>query len=286
MALISLKDIGFVGAYPLFSNLDLTVSKGDRIGLVAANGRGKSTLLRIIAGESDATRGEITTARGLRVGLAPQAAPEEILDLTVHEAVLAALDAEAAETESWRVDVALDDLDVPRDLRHLRIGALSGGWRRVALLARTWVREPDVLLMDEPTNDLDLRRIGHLQTWLSTVARGVPFVAASHDRAFLDAVTDRTLFLRPDASRLVAAPFTTGAKRARRDGRRRGPPPRQGDGEGRPAAPAGREAPQRRRQFRVGSAAEQDEAAEGPRREGWRTPRGPPMSNVRPAPSG
>ena len=102
---------------------------------------------------------------------------------------------------------------VPEELRERPLGALSGGWQRTALLARVWVTEPDVLLMDEPTNHLDLGRIGFLQTWLDTVARGVPVVVASHDRAFLDAVTTRTLFLRETRSQVVPLPFSQ-ARRA------------------------------------------------------------------------
>jgi len=76
------------------------------------------------------------------------------------------------------------------------------------LLARGWVSVPDLLLLDEPTNHLDLGRIGLLQRWLQTVAREVPFLVASHDRAFLDAVTNKTLFLRETRSRLYALPYS------------------------------------------------------------------------------
>jgi ATPase subunit of ABC transporter with duplicated ATPase domains len=78
----------------------------------------------------------------------------------------------------------------------------------VTLLARAWVAEPDLLLMDEPTNHLDLSRIGLLQRWLETTARDTPVLVASHDRAFLDAATNRTLFLRPEASRYFALPYS------------------------------------------------------------------------------
>jgi ATPase subunit of ABC transporter with duplicated ATPase domains len=68
---------------------------------------------------------------------------------------------------------------------------------------------PDVYLLDEPTNHLDLSRIGKLQRWLAALPRDVAVIAASHDRAFLDAVTKRTLFLRSEASRMFALPFST-----------------------------------------------------------------------------
>ena len=208
MTLIACKDLGVTLGAPLFADLDLSLAKGDRLGLVAANGRGKSTLLRCLAGAHEPTSGEVTRARGLRVGHVEQDVPASLLTVPLHEAVLRALAPERQDAEGWRVDVALDDLDVPVALRDRPLGALSGGWRRTALLARVWVSEPDLLLMDEPTNHLDLSRIGFLQTWLASVARGVPVVVASHDRAFLDAVTNRTLFLRAARSRAFALPYS------------------------------------------------------------------------------
>ena len=168
MTLINLKDLGITLGAPLFCGLNLTLGKGDRIGLVAANGRGKSTLLRVLAGQLAPTSGDVTRARGLHVGLVSQDVPEDLRARTLAEAVLGALPAEQAETEGWRVDIVLDDLEVPADLRDRALGALSGGWQRVALLARAWVSEPDVLLLDEPTNHLDLGRIGLLQRWFGT----------------------------------------------------------------------------------------------------------------------
>lgn len=208
MTLINLRNLGVTLSAPLFSNLNLTIGKGDRIGLVAANGRGKTTLLRVISGEADTTHGEITTARGLRVGLVSQEVPEALLDKSMYDAVLSGLDSDQIAHESWRVDIALDQLRVPSELRHRLLGALSGGWQRIALLVRVWVTEPDVLLMDEPTNYLDLNRIGVLQHWLNSVARGTPFLVASHDRSFLDAVTNRTFFLRAEQSQSFALAYS------------------------------------------------------------------------------
>ncbi len=76
MTLINLRNLGVTLGIPLFSNLNLSIEKSDRIGLIAANGRGKSTLLSAIAGEVDPTSGEITTTRGLRIALVPQDVPE------------------------------------------------------------------------------------------------------------------------------------------------------------------------------------------------------------------
>ena len=207
MTIININALGVILGDPLFTDLTLTISKGDRIGLVAANGRGKATLLEFLADLAEPTTGEITRARGLRVGYVKQNVPKEALDLTLHEWVLIALPAEQVEYESWRVDVVLDGLKVPYDLQHRPLSELSGGWQRTAMLAAVWVTDPDILSLDEPTNHLDLYRIGLLQIWLTTLPRDVPVIITSHDRAFLDTTTNRTLFLRKERSRVFQLPF-------------------------------------------------------------------------------
>lgn len=208
MTIMNINALGVILGDPLFDDLSLTISKGDRIGLVAANGRGKTTLMDILAGLTDASSGEITRARGLRIGYVTQHIPDQARTQTMYECALAALPTEQAEYESWRVDVVLDDLSVPYDLQHKPLGEMSGGWQRTAMLAAAWITEPDILLLDEPTNHLDLHRIGLLQDWLAGLPRDVPVVTTSHDRAFLDATTNRTLFLRAERSRVFQLPFT------------------------------------------------------------------------------
>ncbi|WP_274628701.1 ABC-F family ATP-binding cassette domain-containing protein [Arvimicrobium flavum] len=208
MSLISLKNVGVTLGTPLFSDLNLVIGAGDRIGVVAANGRGKSTLLHCLAGAAEPTAGDITRSRGLTVGHVEQHVPATLLDLTFHDAVAAALDPATLAGESWRVDVALDLLDVPPGLRDRPVRALSGGWQRLLLLARVTVAEPDVYLLDEPTNHLDLEKIARLEDWLAALSRDTPVVVASHDRAFLDSATNRTLFLRPVRSPIFALPYS------------------------------------------------------------------------------
>ncbi len=208
MSILTIRNLGVTMAEPLFTGLNLTLSKGDRLGLVAANGVGKSTLLGCLTGTHEATTGDITTARGCRIAAVAQYVPEDRLTETLRDFVLGALAPEQQDYESWRVDVALDDLKVPFDFHNLPLSDLSGGWQRTAMLAAAWVTEPDVLLLDEPTNHLDLSRIGLLQDWLANLPRDTPVVITSHDRAFLDETTNRTLFLRKDTSRDFALPYT------------------------------------------------------------------------------
>ncbi|WP_342077693.1 ABC-F family ATP-binding cassette domain-containing protein [Yoonia sp. SS1-5] len=208
MTIVNINGLGVTLGETLFTDLNLTISKGDRIGLVAANGRGKSTLMACLARELEQTTGQITYARGMRIGHVLQNVPDNALARTLYDLVLDALPQEQADYESWRVDVVLDDLNVPHALQQQPLSSLSGGWQRTALLAAAWVTEPDMLLLDEPTNHLDLHRIGLLQEWLTALPRDVPALITSHDRAFLDATTNRTLFLRQENSRVFQLPFT------------------------------------------------------------------------------
>lgn len=207
MSLITIRNLGVTLGTPLFAGLNVTVNASDRIGLVAANGRGKSTLLACLTGVLEAGEGEIIRARGLTIGHVEQSIPPALMGVTFHAAVLSALPAEQAGSESWRADVVLEMMEVPEALRARRLSELSGGWQRLALIARSMVNEPDVLLLDEPTNHLDLSRILKLESFLNGLARETAVIVASHDRAFLDATTNRTLFLRPQNPVAFALPY-------------------------------------------------------------------------------
>jgi len=208
MGAFSLRNVCLSSQQIFVQNLSLSIGPGDRIGLVAGNGGGKSTLLRCLAGQAEPQTGEIVRARGLTIGLVEQDVPSALLPLDVRAALRLALGPEVRESEAWRVDVALDEFDMPQSMRDQPLGTLSGGWQRLALIARSWVAAPDALLLDEPTNHLDLGKIFRLEAWLAQAARGLPVVVASHDRSFLDAVTNRTLFLRPEESRFFALPYS------------------------------------------------------------------------------
>lgn len=208
MSLINLQNLTLNLSIDLFRSLSLVVGEGERLGIVAANGRGKSSLMRVISGELEPTDGTVTRARGLKIGVVPQYVPQDWLEHTLYNVVLGGLDEDAQAHESWRVDIILDDLAVPAEMRERAMRALSGGWQRLALLARTQVAEPDLLLLDEPTNHLDLEKIRLVENWLCELPRSTAVVMCSHDRAFLDAVTKRTLFLRPENSQLYALPYS------------------------------------------------------------------------------
>ena len=132
MTILTLNALGVTLGAPLFSDLSLTLTKGDRLGLVAANGRGKSTLMTCLAGAHDPTQGDITRARGLHIGHMRQTLPQLALPKSAHDWVLSHLPPDQADYEGWRVDVVLNDLQMPYELQRQPLGALSGGWRRAA----------------------------------------------------------------------------------------------------------------------------------------------------------
>jgi ATPase subunit of ABC transporter with duplicated ATPase domains len=212
MATISLQRAGMRSGENLFSDLSISFSDGDRVGLVAPNGRGKSTMLRAFSGLAELSAGELVRSRGLSVSYVPQDIPAGSGDAPLREFVSSALPVETRESEGWRADVALDELGFPLELVERRLGHLSGGWQRLALIAHGRVTEPDVLLLDEPTNHLDLSRILALENWLAALPRQTIVILASHDRQFLDSVTNRTLFLRPDVSHYFSLPYTAARK--------------------------------------------------------------------------
>ncbi len=208
MSLFSLRALAIAAPRPLFTGLDLTIHPDDRIGLIAANGGGKSTLLRCLAGQSEPTSGTITRRRGLRLAFVEQDVPENLLDLTFNETIRRALPPAERDANQWRIDLLLETFAAPAELHHRKLAALSGGWQRMALIARAWITEPDLLLLDEPSNHLDLNRLAVLEDWLRFQTPNTGMLIASHDRAFLDNTTTHTLVLRPESSRLYAHPYT------------------------------------------------------------------------------
>ena len=208
MSLVIASDLGVAhGATTVLRNAGFSIGDGDRVGLVGANGSGKSTLLRVLAGEHEADSGKLAFKRGLTIGYAEQELPESLTDVTLRDAVLAALPATLQDDEAWRVDVIMSGLGFPHEFHDRALGALSGGWQRLALIARAAINEPDLLLLDEPTNHLDLAKILHLERWLADEVRG-GLIVVSHDREVLDWVTRRTLFLRDTKLYDFAAPYT------------------------------------------------------------------------------
>ena len=164
----------------LFAGLSLTVSDGDRIGLVGANGTGKSTLLRLVAGVDQPEEGAVRRGRGARVGFLEQV--PRLPAGTVGSAV----------GEGWEAAAALDRLGMAPSV-DVSVTDLSGGQAKRVALARVLARPAELLVLDEPTNHLDLGAVAWLERRLATFRGGL--VLVSHDRHLLDRLTTRMVEL-------------------------------------------------------------------------------------------
>lgn len=167
---------------PLFTDVSLTVSTGDRIGVVGLNGCGKSTLLRMLAGQWEPESGVVRRGRDARIGYLDQ---DPLLpEGTVRNAVVR--DAATA----WQAEAMLDRLGMG-SLLDSPTNQLSGGQRKRVALAAVLMGEWDGLILDEPTNHLDLDAIQFLEEWLKNFTGAL--VLVTHDRHVLDAVTTKVL---------------------------------------------------------------------------------------------
>ena len=196
----------FHGTRKIFSGVSFLLDDA-RSALVGENGVGKSTLLACLSGELELNSGKIVRSRSLHVAALSQEVPPGLGALTVRQVLERSLARVGAAGEDWRVDMLLSELGVSDETAAGSFGALSGGWQRLILIAgAARLEDPDILILDEPTNHLDIGHINRLEEWLTEDFR-LPMLIVSHDRAFLNRVTTRTLFLRTDGVHAFKAPF-------------------------------------------------------------------------------
>ena len=220
------------GVTPLFHDVSYVINDKDRIALVGKNGAGKSTMLKIIAGLQQPTSGTVSVSGGTTIGYLPQVmvlsdchtvreeAEQAFAHISQMQEQLDRLNQELAERTDYESEgyMALVEKFTRESERYQMMGGLnyhaelertllglgfvredferptsefSGGWRMRIELAKLLLRHPDVLLLDEPTNHLDIESIQWLENFLATKANAV--VLVSHDRAFINNVTNRTL---------------------------------------------------------------------------------------------
>ncbi len=220
------------GGTPLLHDVSFIINKKDRVALVGKNGAGKTTLLRIISGQQQPTEGAVSRQRNITIGYLPQVMNLQDGRTVFQEAETAFEHIHEMEREIERLNNELalrDDYDSPEyqqiieDYTHLNeqytmmggshyeaqiertlmglgfrrsdferpTSEFSGGWRMRIELAKLLLRHPDLLLLDEPTNHLDIESIQWLEQFLARSCNAVLLV--SHDRAFLNAVTNRTI---------------------------------------------------------------------------------------------
>lgn len=170
----------------LFSNLDLSLLKGERLGIVGANGAGKTTLMRVIAGQEPADSGIVRLSPRVRVALLDQHRTGLNLEDTVFEAAGDGNDQVQVGGEWVHVHGFLQRFMFPRRMWDQKVKLLSGGERARLLLARMLLQGCNLLMLDEPTNDLDLMTLRVLEEALLDFDGAA--IVVTHDRAFLDRV--------------------------------------------------------------------------------------------------
>ena len=176
---------------PILSDFNLLIQNKDRIGIVGENGKGKSTLLNLIAGELQADSGKVDIGETIRIGYFSQT----IKGLDESKRVINFLQevADEAKTSSGMVSIAelLEQFLFPRNMHGTLIEKLSGGEKKRLYLLKILLQRPNVLLLDEPTNDLDIATLTVLEHFLQGLSG--PVIIVSHDRYFLDKVANKIL---------------------------------------------------------------------------------------------
>lgn len=184
MNIINIEHISKIyGEKTIFDDASFGIQEGDRIGIVGINGTGKSTLLKMIAGEATPDSGQIIRQNGLKIAYVPQN-PVFPDDADIRSFAFDRGDGEDWQVESCLTELGIREYDTP-------IAHLSGGQKRRVVLAKVLAQDFDVLLLDEPTNHLD----GGMITWLEEYLRSCrsTILMVTHDRYFLDRVTNRIL---------------------------------------------------------------------------------------------
>ena len=220
------------GGSALFSDISFVINEKDRIALMGKNGAGKSTLLKILAGVREPTRGKVSAPKDTVIAYLPQhlmtedgrTVFEETAQAFVHlhemEAEIAALNKELETRTDYESDsymeliervstlsekfYSIEEINYDADIEKTLLGLgftredfnrqtseFSGGWRMRIELAKLLLKKPDVLLLDEPPNHLDIESIQWLEDFL--IDNGQAVVVISHDRAFVDHITTRTI---------------------------------------------------------------------------------------------
>ena len=181
MNIINIEHISkLFGDKLIFDDASFGLQEGDKVGIVGINGTGKSTLLRMVAGEETPDSGQIIRQNNLKMAYLPQT-PEFPKDATVLSYAL------SGDEEDWQVQSNLVQLGITE--YGAKLDTLSGGQRRKVALAKVLASAFDVLILDEPSNNVDIPTLTVLEDFLNTFVGIV--ITVSHDRYFLDNVVDR-----------------------------------------------------------------------------------------------
>ena len=193
MPLITIRDltIGFRGP-PLLDGVSCIIEPGQRIGLLGRNGSGKTTLLRMLTGDVEPDRGDITFTPGTRLASLQQDVPQDVSGSVRDVVATGAVHLDDGDASAWRANQRVEHVLARMELSaDADFATLSSGMMRRVLLGRALASEPDVLLLDEPTNHLDVDAITWLEDFLARSS--VTLIFVTHDRMFLRKLSNRIL---------------------------------------------------------------------------------------------
>lgn len=179
----------------MFDDLTLHIGANDRIGLVGTNGCGKSTLLKILSKTLDVSSGEIINNNRMVMSVVDQFVPDDLQSQNIYQIILAQLPQDTRDESAYLVDIMLKDMGFAEADFGKNIDQLSGGQINLVLMARALINNPDLLLMDEPSNHLDVEAIVKLEQFFITHYKNA-FLIISHDVELLDKITNKTIFIK------------------------------------------------------------------------------------------
>lgn len=194
------QDLAF--AWPdgpeLFHDVSYQMKKQERLGFIGPNGCGKSTLFKVLAGRLKPMKGFVETGETVKTGWFGQGELTDDLSQTVISYIEKTAQTIPWDGQEFTAAQMLEKFLIPRPMQHLPLGRLSGGERRRVYLLKVLMEAPNVLFLDEPTNDLDLVTLDILEDYLD----GFPGIVltVSHDRYFMDRVCDSVFVFQPDGT--------------------------------------------------------------------------------------
>lgn len=196
---VELRDVTVTrGTTRVLNGIDLTIGPGDRIAVVGPNGAGKTTLLEVITGRRTPDVGQVRTGTTVQIGMYEQQALVAATEESVIDSLLAiAAHIPLTSGETLPAGRLAERFGLTAAVQRAPIGRLSGGERRRLALLHLLLDAPNVIVLDEPTNDLDLDTLAVLEDYLDGFAGTL--IVASHDRYVLDRLTDRTLLVEDGA---------------------------------------------------------------------------------------